>query len=123
MQRMRRIVATALATAAIASGAVAVGASPAQAAIRPGDYTYTVWGEAGHKILTSPAIVRGNRIYLADEETWYEVTPTRRGGYLTAGTINRRDFWQVGNGYAGISYLWVLPRHPSVTARITLTPR
>ncbi|GED98701.1 hypothetical protein [Gordonia crocea] len=121
MLNVRRKVAAALVAVGIAAGAGAVAAPSAQAAIRPGNYTYSVW-DGPTRILTQPAVVRGNRIYLVHEQTWYEIKPTRSGGVVTAEMIDRRVFWRSGDGYAGVSYMWFIPRHKTVTARLTLTP-
>lgn len=123
MLKFTRMAATVVAAATIATGAAALTAPSAQAQIRSGHYTYTVWGDAGNTILTEPAIVRGNRMYLVHERTWYDIHPTSRGGYIVAEMNNRRDFWRAGAGYTGISHYVNVPAHPSITARVTLVPR
>lgn len=123
MQNIRRTATTVLAAALLAVGAGMVTAPPAQAAIRSGWYTYKLYGRDNTVVLTYAAHVVGNKMYATADETWYDIHPTKRGGWVLALDTTRRDFWRVGNGYEGIAYVVHIPRDPTVTSRITLTPR
>lgn len=123
MQKIGRIATTMLATVIAATGAVTATAPSAQASIRSGWYTYKLYGRDNTVVLTYPARIVGNKFYASGDESWYTINPTPRGGWILALDTTRRDFWRSGSGYEGASYVTHVPRNPTVTARITLTPR
>ncbi|GAB09082.1 hypothetical protein GOARA_027_00450 [Gordonia araii NBRC 100433] len=123
MRDIKRITATAIAAATVATGVTAVAAPSAEARIRPGNYTYTAYDHQGSKVISYPARVVGNRFYASTQKTWYDIHPTSRGGYIVAEGVNRRDFRRSGNGYVGESYMLLVPRHNTVTVYLTLVPR
>ncbi|MFT4201072.1 hypothetical protein [Gordonia sp. (in: high G+C Gram-positive bacteria)] len=121
MQRTRTIGA-AVAAVGIAAAALATTTTPAQARIAPGRYTFTSFYDNGSIITQYPVYVRGNRIARMRDWTWYDITPTKRGGSYAPEDGTRFNFWRKGNGYVGVAYDQWIPRHPSVTARASLTP-
>ena len=118
MQEIRRIATTVLAAALLAIGAGMATAPPAQAAIRSGWYTYKLYGRDDTVVLTYAAHVVGNKMYATADETWYDIHPTSRGGWILALDTTRRDFWRKGVGavmlsqsqlYAGgEGYAWIV---------------
>ena len=59
-------------------------APPAQAAIRSGWYTHKLYGRDDTVVLTYAAHVVGNKMYATADETWYDIHPTSRGGWILA---------------------------------------
>ncbi|QKT08325.1 hypothetical protein HUN08_14800 [Gordonia sp. X0973] len=121
--RSKAMIAALVASAAVTTGSLAVGAGAASAQIASGHYTYTMYYPDGATVISYPVIVRGDRIYLSGQRSWHDIVPTKRGGAYTLEDLTRYNFWRSGNGYVGKAYIWRIPPSPSVTSRVTLTPR
>ena len=123
MQEIRRIATTVLAAALLAIGAGMATAPPAQAAIRSGWYTAKLYGRDDTVVLTYAAHVVGNKMYATADGPG--TTSTRRRAEAGSSRWTRRAATSGARaaGMRGIAYVVHIPRDPTVTSRITLTPR
>ncbi|MFT4201073.1 hypothetical protein [Gordonia sp. (in: high G+C Gram-positive bacteria)] len=99
MQTIKRIGASAMAASTIAAGAAIATATPAEAKIEPGRYTYVVWDVHGQRVLNQEIKIIGNRIFIKRGVS-HVLHPTRNGAWYDNVGV-RTTFWRAGPGYNG----------------------